>query len=95
MSGMYQRDTVLRDLRQQVMEVHFIKTNGEQRSMRCTLQRHLLPEMYRTNQEEQREERDFHQKNPDVITAWDVEENGWRSFRINSVFYTQAVNTSV
>lgn len=95
MSGLYQRDTVLKDLREQVMEVHFVKTNGEQRIMRCTLQKHMLPEMYQNSYDEQREEREFHQKNPNVVAAWDVQENGWRSFRIDSVFYTQTVNTAV
>jgi len=55
MSGLYQRDTVLKDLREQVMEVHFVKTNGEQRIMRCTLQKHMLPEMYQNSYEEQQE----------------------------------------
>jgi hypothetical protein len=91
MNGLYQRDVVLKDLRERVMEVHFVKVNGEQRIMRCTLMRNLLPETYRSNINEQKEELEFHQKNPDVIAAWDVQENGWRSFRIDSVFYTQAV----
>ena len=34
---MYDRDKVLQDLRSNVIEVHFIKTNGENRVMRCTL----------------------------------------------------------
>jgi len=91
MNGLYQRDPVLKDLRERVMEVHFVKANGEQRIMRCTLQKHLLPETYRASYDEQKEEREFHQKNSDVIAAWDVQEGGWRSFRIDSVFYTQAV----
>jgi hypothetical protein len=55
----------------------------------------MLPEMYQNSYEEQQEEREFHQKNPNVVAAWDVQENGWRSFRIDSVFYTQTVNTAV
>jgi hypothetical protein len=91
-SGQYSRDTLLKDLREHVIEVHFTKVNGEQRIMRCTLQTHLLPELYQRNLEEQREENDFHVKNPDVIAAWDVVANGWRSFRIDSVLYVQIID---
>jgi WYL_2, Sm-like SH3 beta-barrel fold len=88
----YQRDTLLKDIRENVVEVHFIKVDGEQRVIRCTLQPELLPELYRTNIQERKEEQDFHLKNPDVISAWDVNAGGWRSFRIDSVFYVQVID---
>jgi hypothetical protein len=87
---MYQRDTLLKDLRTQVLEVHFTKANGENRIMRCTLQKHMLPESYQRSLDEQTEEKTFHKENPDVIAVWDLGENGWRSFRIDSVFYCEA-----
>ena len=86
---MYQRDDVLRDLRDHVLEVTFTKVNGEQRVMRCTLKENLLPESYKTDI---KEENDFHQKNPDVIACWDVQKGGWRSFRIDSVQYLQIID---
>jgi hypothetical protein len=87
---MYLRDTLLKDLRSQVLEVHFTKANGENRIMRCTLQKQMLPESYQRSLEEQTEEKTFHKENPDVIAVWDLGENGWRSFRIDSVFYCEA-----
>lgn len=90
---MYDRDKVLKDLRANVIEVHFVKANGEPRVMRCTLLQRLLPESYRQNIEEQTEEQNFHQKNPDVIACWDVQMNGWRSFRIDSVTYMQVIDS--
>jgi hypothetical protein len=87
---MYLRDTLLKDLRTQVLEVHFTKANGENRIMRCTLQKQMLPESYQRSLEEQTEEKTFHKENPDVIAVWDLGENGWRSFRIDSVFYCEA-----
>jgi hypothetical protein len=56
---MYQRDTLLKDLRTQVLEVHFTKANGENRIMRCTLQKQMLPESYQRSLEEQTEEKTF------------------------------------
>ena len=83
------RDVLLKDLRSYVIEVHFDKVNGEHRVMRCTLRPELLPPSYLN---EEGVEKEFHQKNPDVISAWDIQKGGWRSFRIDSVKYVQNVN---
>lgn len=83
------RDTILKDLRENVIEVQFTKVNGEQRNMWCTLRKDLLPQTYRANIDEQNAEKDFHSKNADVIAAWDVRVGGWRSFRMDSVEYMQ------
>lgn len=88
----YQRDALLKDLRENVIEVHFTKTNGENRLMRCTLQPRMLPEAYRQDPSERQGELDFHSKNPDVIAVWDVQAAGWRSFRIDSVIYAQVLD---
>jgi hypothetical protein len=90
---MYQRDALLNDLRKNVIEVTFTKTNGEQRIMRCTLMENMLPATYKTNPDEKASESDFHQKNKDVIAAWDVQAGGWRSFRIDSATYVQVIDS--
>jgi hypothetical protein len=89
---MFDRDTILKDLRQYVIEVHFTKVNGEQRVMRCTLRPDLLPKSYINDLNEQKQEKEYHQTNPDVIAAWDVQKGGWRSFRIDTVGYLQNVD---
>jgi hypothetical protein len=83
------RDTVLKDLRENVIEVTFNKVNGDQRLMRCTLKPNLLPESY---QKDEIEEKKFHRENENVISAWDVQKSGWRSFRIDSVTYVQVID---
>jgi hypothetical protein len=89
---MYQRDIILTDLRENVIEVTFTKVNGEQRVMRCTLRTDLLPKTFVENVNEQKEEKEFHQKNPDVIASWDVQKGGWRSFKVDSVEYLQIID---
>lgn len=89
---MYQRDTLLKDLRSNVVEVSFTKVNGDNRVMRCTLMPRLLPETYVKSLDEQAEENKFHKENPNVIAAWDVQVGGWRSFRIDSVTYAQVID---
>ena len=54
---MFDRDTILKDLRQYVIEVHFTKVNGEQRVMRCTLRPDLLPKSYINDLNEQKQEK--------------------------------------
>ena len=90
---MYDRNRLLTDLRSTVVELHFVKVNGENRVMKCTLMDRLLPESYTRNLEEQNTEKQYHRDNPNVIAAWDVDARGWRSFRIDSVTYCQALDS--
>lgn len=87
---MFDRDTILKDLRKYVIEVTFTKVNGENRVMRCTLRPELLPTRY--VEKDLDEETKFHKENPEVISAWDIQKGGWRSFRIDSVSYVQNVD---
>jgi hypothetical protein len=86
--NMFNRDTILKDLRQNVIEVTFTKMNGENRIMRCSLRPDILPPSYI---EEQTKENTFHKENPEVIAAWDVQKMAWRSFRVDSVSYIEDV----
>lgn len=84
----FNRDDILRDLRKRVIEVHFVKVNGENRVMQCSLMPEILPESYANDINE---EQTFHKENPNVIAAWDVQKGGWRSFRVDSVQYIQDI----
>jgi hypothetical protein len=90
---MYNRDTILNDLRKNVVEVTFKKVDGSTRVMRCTLMPEHLPKTYVENLDEQNQEKSFHSENPNVIAAWDVQKGGWRSFRMDSVEYLQVIDT--
>jgi hypothetical protein len=82
------RKILLEDLKRGVIEVQFTKVDGTPRTMRCTLMPQLLPENHN-----EREEHEFHTKNPDVVAVWDTQKKGWRSFRLDSVEYTQFLDT--
>ena len=86
---MYSHELIVRDLRTCVAEVTFTKVNGETRVMRCTLKPEFLPAKYL---EEEAEERKFHELNKETVRAWDVQANGWRSFRVESVSYFQVID---
>jgi hypothetical protein len=84
---MYDRDTLLKDLQQNVIKVTFTKINGEKREMRCTLMDKYLPSNTDKNHliaEHKKVE------NLSVLAVWDLDNGGWRSFRIDSVEYVEA-----
>lgn len=67
---------VLREaLSQEVVEVVFIKANGELRTMKCTLNEQLGAKY--THDESKTPKI----PNPDVCAVWDTELQAWRSFR--------------
>lgn len=86
---MFTRDNILKELRNNVIDVTFDKVNGERRVLRCTLRQDMLPPNYIVEADH-----DFHAKNENHIAAWDVMNKGWRSFRIDSVVWVEDVNSN-
>ena len=60
--------------------VTFLKKDGTQRVLRCTLSPTELPAQ--TNLEEVVQKKT---PNPDVLAVWDLENKGWRSFRYDTI----------
>jgi len=73
----YDRDTLKSNLKEWIMTVFFEKKDGSLRTMRCTLASQHLP--VAEEKESKRKE------NLDTISVWDLENNGWRSFRLDKV----------
>jgi len=87
---MYDRDNMLKDLRGMACEVHFNKVgDGAIRNMHCTLRPDLLPQNTDVNFLEEQHSKE---ENKDVIVVWDLQKNGWRSFRVDSVVYFNAID---
>ena len=85
----YERDALMNDLKLHSVEVRFKKVNGEERVMRCTLMKEYLP--VSDDQFEQLEEQHKKPENLNTIVVWDLQANGWRSFRVDSVEYAQII----
>lgn len=66
-------------LNETICTVRFTKVNGEERTMQCTLNQTLIPAVEGEKSTKEKKE------NPDVQAVWDVEAQGWRSFRWGSV----------
>lgn len=69
------------------VKIVFTKADGTERTMLCTLKPEYLPE----DQRESLVGKTERKKNPDVLAVYDLEKNGWRSFRYDSVLSCQAV----
>ena len=62
-----------------VVEVEFTKKDGTERKMKCTLKPSLLPV------QEEKEQPSTRKVPTDSLAVYDLENNGWRSFRYDSI----------
>ena len=72
------RDWLISHLRMGPVQVTFNKTDGTERVMNCTLQEGVAI------REEKKTDR-IKTVNPNVLAVYDLDANGWRSFRVDSV----------
>lgn len=67
-------------LKIKVLKVKFLKKDGTERDMVCTLRPDLMPRQIDLEESVQKKT-----PNPDVLAVYDVEKDGWRSFRYDSI----------
>lgn len=77
----FTRDGLIDLLRHNVVSVTFTKVNGEERVMVCTLQANLIPNAPTQNGELIVEGKSASNN----IAVWDINAQGWRSFKIANV----------
>jgi hypothetical protein len=77
----FTRDGLIDMLRHNIVCVTFTKVNGEERMMKCTLQTDYIPNAPIQNGKLVVEDK----TTSNNVAVWDIESNGWRSFRIASV----------
>lgn len=73
------REGLLGFLSTEIVTISFLKTNGEQRKMKCTLNPKFIENNYEKKTERTKKEND------EVIAVWDCDKQAWRSFRVDSV----------
>jgi hypothetical protein len=72
-----ERDTLKNNLFRMNAKITFLKANGETREMNCTLREEVMPPKKSSPLERK--------LSPDVLPVWDLDANGWRSFRYDSI----------
>jgi len=72
------KDWLLGLLRSQIVDITFTKKDGSERILKCTLMESEIP----TEKVPKGTEKS---KNDEVVPVFDVENDGWRSFRWDSI----------
>ena len=82
LKGIPTKDQLMEMLRKEVVEVTFLKLNGDERKMPCTLIKSFLPPAKKDDPLTQKKVREVSDK---VCAVWAVEAKGFRSFRYDRV----------
>ena len=69
-------------LSQNVVTVDFTKLDGDKRVMTCTLREDIKPSATKTDAMSQKKVREVSDA---VVSVWDVNARGWRSFRYDRI----------
>jgi len=77
------RETLIKNLQKNVMQITFDKVSGEERVMHCTLHETFIPDTLVdiANKAGIRNKK----KNDEVLPVWDIDIGAWRSFRLDSI----------
>lgn len=74
------KSEIIESLKNSICKVVFTKVNGEERTMSCTLNEDILPEVVK-----EIEEKAPREKSKDALAVWDTDKGAWRSFRWDSL----------
>lgn len=80
-----QKDTIAQLLQKYVANITFVKKDGTERTMKCTLDPAIIvPYDRKTNEREKA-------PNDAIISVWDVEASGWRSIIVSNILTLELV----
>lgn len=86
------RKMLSKRLQENILKITFTKKDGTERTMLCTLKSGHIPHGELVGHTECgdpiymiKESTRTKAKNDEVLSVWDIENNGWRSFRLDSV----------
>jgi len=83
------KESLIKWLQENTLRVTFTKTDGSKRVMLCTLRRDLLPKKDTTVESKSRA------RPESIISVWDLEAKGWRSFKFENVISVVLVDTLI
>jgi hypothetical protein len=86
---LYNRDQLTEILRDNVCEVTFTKVDGSVRVMPCTLKENIIPKKPVDIASKSSEKR---LRTMDVLSAWCMDKQEWRSFRVANVIQVEIQN---
>ena len=88
LKGIPTREELMDLLHKQIVEVTFLKLDGEERKMPCTLILNFLPPATKDDPLTQKKVREISDK---VVAVWAIESKGFRSFRYDRVTKVEVI----
>lgn len=82
---MFTKENLKSILKQNVVTITFKKVNGTDRTMRCSLKEDLVP-VYQSKDSSRKKP-----ENDNLLPVWDLENNAFRSFRVDSLINYEIV----
>ena len=82
LKGIPTKEELMEMLRKEVVEVTFLKLDGDKRKMPCTLMPSFFPPATKDDPMSQKKVREISDK---VVAVWAIESKGFRSFRYDRV----------
>lgn len=79
------RDEILTMLNEGPCMVSFNKVTGERRDMLCTLRKDMIPAPKDADTNNAFNTRKVREINDNVVVAYDLNKNDWRSFRVENL----------
>jgi len=77
-------------LQKNIVNVTFKKVNGETRVLKSTLKSDMLPKIDIVESIETKPKKP---ESDSVVACWDIENQGWRSFRVDSVTEIEVIES--
>lgn len=87
------KEELRRDLACKTLSITFIKKDGTERVMKCTLSPSLLPEIVRVEKIDESGKVIVKARkiNEDIQNVYDLDNNAWKSFRLDSITNVETV----
>lgn len=84
-----QKEWLRKVLIDSIATITFVKVNGEERVMKCTLQEQFLPTQVDLEEAIQKK-----RPNDETMSVWDLEARAWRSFRVENLMSVEVIDNA-
>lgn len=83
------RDTLLKDLRTNIIEIFFHRETGLN-PIRISLAQKFLPPLFKNDPEQVTQMNEYHNNNPTLIGAWNMDTRHWVYLDVNTIAYVES-----
>lgn len=81
----YTQEELVKTLENSILDITFIKVNGDHRFMKCTRDGTYIPKDEYPKNSDGDDSKPKREYPDDIVIVYDLENEGWRSFRFDSI----------